>query len=50
MKKIYMEPEMRVVEVKMQRMICTSGDRSGVRSRYDIGYGGIDEDGGLDPD
>lgn len=46
MKKKYKKPEILVVEMRMQSIICTSG----VNSAYGIGWGGIDDSGILDPD
>ena len=46
MKKIYAKPDISIEEVDMQSIICASG----VSSIYGIDYGGIDEDGNLEPD
>lgn len=46
MKKIYEKPEISVVKVNAQKILCASG----VNSEYGIGWGGVDESGLQDPD
>ena len=46
MKKDYIKPEMEMMECDMDTMLCGSG----VSSDYGIEYGGIDEDGSLNPE
>ncbi|MBQ7513816.1 MAG: hypothetical protein IJS95_05440 [Prevotella sp.] len=44
-KKEYMTPVVEVMEVKANQLLMTSG----VTSNNGIGFGGVDEDGALDP-
>lgn len=46
MKKTYMPPLVVMVQTEMSRIICGSDD---IRSDKGIGYGGVDEEGELDP-
>ena len=46
MKKTYLQPLTEVVKMETVRMICVSG---GITSGNGIGYGGVDDGGGLDP-
>jgi len=46
MKKIYMTPEMEIVEVKPIQLLIVSGD--GVNGDG-MPYGGVDEEGNLEP-
>lgn len=50
MKKIYFEPETFVEDIRQQAIICTS-DISGADGGpgSDIDYGGIDDEGLIDP-
>ena len=57
MKKRYMSPEMRVFDFKPKQLLTTSVDKTKIRVKrgsVDLegfeGYGGIDEDGEIDPD
>lgn len=43
MKKIYNSPEITVVKIQQVMPLATSG--VGTDSPYDIGYGGVDNDG-----
>jgi hypothetical protein len=47
MKKNYMKPAFEVVEIKLTKMICSS---RGVTSPRGISYGGVDEEGSIDPE
>ena len=46
MKAKYITPGMEIEEISVESMIATSGVHS---DEYDIGYGGVDEDGSLTP-
>ena len=46
MKKTYLQPSTAMVIVRTDIMICVS---QGVTSNKGITYGGVDEDGGIDP-
>lgn len=46
MKKEYMQPAIVMVQTKLAMMICGSQD---ITSDVGIGYGGVDEEGELDP-
>ena len=46
MKKTYIQPFTEIVRMVISSIICTSG---GVKSNNGIDYGGVDEDGELDP-
>ncbi len=46
MKKTYMQPSIKAVEIKMTMMVCGSQD---IKSDKGIGYGGVDEEGTLEP-
>ena len=46
MKKVYMEPQVVVAEMEMMSVICIS---NGVTSERGIDYGGVDEDGTIEP-
>lgn len=48
MKKKYITPRMWIVELQHIRPLATSG--VGVDSPYDIGYGGVDNDGIVVPE
>ena len=47
MKKAYLQPSMEVAIMETEEMICSSQDITS--SNGEITYGGIDENGGLDP-
>ena len=47
MKKIYMRPAQSMIETEPDQIIC--GSRGGVTSDRGIDYGGVDEEGSLDP-
>ena len=49
MKKTYIEPSVMVAYVGTATMICGSGDVASGGDVDDIGYGGVDEEGELDP-
>jgi hypothetical protein len=44
MKRVYLKPDIKAVEEDMDMLICNS-----VISEIGIGYGGVNEEGGLDP-
>jgi hypothetical protein len=44
MKKIYMRPAQSMIETEPDQMICGS-----IKSDRGIDYGGVDEEGSLDP-
>lgn len=46
MKKRYMQPSIKAVEIKMTMMVCGSED---ITSDKGIDYGGVDEEGVKDP-
>ena len=46
MKTLYITPSVEILELSAENMIATSGVHS---DEYDIGYGGVDEDGKLTP-
>lgn len=46
MKKTYIEPSVEMDGMEAEIFICAS---QGVTSTVGIGYGGVDEDGDLDP-
>ena len=46
MKKTYLQPSAEMDNMETESMICSS---PGVTSDRGIGYGGVDEDGSLDP-
>ena len=46
MKKRYISPDCIILNLQVAKIISTSG---GVSSNNGIGYGGVDEDGDLDP-
>ena len=53
MKKDYIDPEMKVIKISHSHVLVTSGlDRMRIKANgeYDIFYGGVDDDGDLDPD
>jgi hypothetical protein len=47
MKKIYKNPDYIIMHLQSLQMISAS---NGVTSNNGIGYGGVDDDGSLDPD
>lgn len=47
MKKNYIAPSMEIAEIELQQMVAVSSQR--VYTEFGINYGGIDEDGELDP-
>lgn len=49
MKKTYVQPEIIIEQLFDEQIIATSGVMS-VNNGVNIGYGGIDEDGGLEAD
>lgn len=46
MKKKYIQPSIKSVEIKMTKMVCGSQD---ISSDKGIGYGGVDDEGNKDP-
>ncbi len=46
MKAKYITPDMEIQELSVESMIAASGVTN---DEYDIGYGGVDEDGSLTP-
>lgn len=51
-KRIYLTPQIKKVNLYHTGyvLLAGSGVMSSRGSRYDIGYGGVDDDGDLDPD
>lgn len=47
MKRIYQEPSIEAVKMNLKMIIC--GSRAIHSDEADIGYGGVDEEGELDP-
>lgn len=45
-KKEYLTPDLQVIEIEKMALLAGSG----IVSDLDIGYGGLDEGGSLDPD
>ena len=48
MRKTYLKPLMMVTIMETNTFVCASQDITGSEG-YDIGYGGVDEEGSLDP-
>ena len=46
MKKIYLNPSVKMENMEMSAMVCNSQD---ITSNQGINYGGVDEDGSKDP-
>lgn len=50
MKKQYVAPQMECVEIQEELPLCVSGvGGTGASGSVDLGYGGVDEEGLLDP-
>ena len=50
MKKQYVAPQMECVEIQEELPLCVSGvGGTGASGSVDLGFGGLDELGGLDP-
>ena len=49
MKKIYKSPDCIIMHLQSLQMISASGVTSDIGDNH-IGYGGVDDDGSLDPD
>lgn len=51
MKKRYIIPDTSIMQAQVEEIIATSGSgvTGGIGNNVEIGYGGIDDDGGLNP-
>ena len=50
MKKTYLKPSAEVVRMGLAMMVCTSDSiKASINGKEEMGYGGVDDDGTLDP-